>query len=163
MSDVINVTGVIYSYENNGYDDSDFFVDYWDGEKMNKLMVASTRFASCGNFNCVKATAEEKADAMAWINVKTAEKVFEKLWSTPFKGSTVEVVKGRKIKHGTIGEVFWTGMKSFDKYGRWPELQVGLIVDGIKMFTAAKNLKVVDYNEEAELKAFGTVYTSHVY
>jgi hypothetical protein len=52
-------------------------------------------------------------------------------------GVTVEVVKGRKVAHGTRGVVFWHGNNG---YG----MSVGMrTADGEKVFTAATNVKVL--------------------
>jgi hypothetical protein len=47
-----------------------------------------------------------------------------------------EVVKGRKIKIGTVGRIFWVGDT---RYGR----SVGIEVEGNKMFTSAKNIRLL--------------------
>lgn len=42
------------------------------------------------------------------------------------KGCTVRVVKGRKVEHGTTGDVFWSG---WDKY-KADSVRVGFKADG---------------------------------
>jgi hypothetical protein len=50
-------------------------------------------------------------------------------------GATVEVVKGRKVAKGTVGEVFWVGDNGFG-------VSVGLsLTNGEKVFTAIKNIE----------------------
>jgi hypothetical protein len=50
-------------------------------------------------------------------------------------GATVEVVRGRKVQKGTVGQVFWMGDNGFG-------ISVGLeLEDGSKVFTAAKNVE----------------------
>jgi hypothetical protein len=47
----------------------------------------------------------------------------------------VEVVKGRKVAKGTVGEVFWVGDNGFG-------VSVGLsLTNGEKVFTAIKNIE----------------------
>lgn len=55
----------------------------------------------------------------------------------------VRVVKGRKVPIGTIGTVFWIGMRNYSKYGNWWswEVRVGLKTeDGETFFTSEGNI-----------------------
>jgi hypothetical protein len=53
------------------------------------------------------------------------------------KGKRVRVVRGRKVPHGTEGEVFWVG---YTRYGR----RVGFTgTDGQTYWTAASNVEVI--------------------
>lgn len=61
----------------------------------------------------------------------------EKENSTIRVGKTLQVIKGRKIEKGTVGECFWFGDTKFGK-------SVGIITSGgKKQFTSAGNVKVV--------------------
>jgi len=60
--------------------------------------------------------------------------------ATPKRGRIVKVVKGRKVRKGTEGEVFWVGEDRFRPYSQ----RVGFKTDaGDKHFTAAGNVEVI--------------------
>lgn len=61
----------------------------------------------------------------------------------------VKVVQGRKVPIGTEGEVFWMGDSG---YG----MSVGLrLIDGKKVFTAMKNVEVVQLDKAFETEVLG--------
>lgn len=64
----------------------------------------------------------------------------------PYKGRTVEVVRGRKVPIGTVAEVAWYGDS---KYGYYAKKRVGLLIDGEKVFTDAYNVQVVNPEQYA--------------
>jgi hypothetical protein len=147
------LSGVLSEREYNGYDDSDFYATVWDGEVVREVMVGTTR-GVMEPVILVPATPEERALADVYLRVRKALVAFDLLQSKPYVGSVVKVVSGRKIPIGTVGRVFWAGMKSFDKYGRWPALRLGVeMPDGSRSFTAASNVVVTDWDEAAERKA----------
>ncbi len=53
-------------------------------------------------------------------------------------GQTVEVVKGRKLPHGTIGKVFWISAKA-DDYGVF---KIGVMVNDQKHYINIQNVQV---------------------
>lgn len=58
----------------------------------------------------------------------------------------VRVVKGRKVKIGTEGEIMWIGPNRFG-----PGENVGIrLIDGSVVFTAMSNVRVIDPDEEIE-------------
>lgn len=57
---------------------------------------------------------------------------------TPEPGKLVEVIKGRKVPRGTIGETFWYGPDRYNRYGH----RVGIRVNGNAMFVNAENVRV---------------------
>lgn len=61
----------------------------------------------------------------------------------------VKVVRGRKVKIGTEGEVFWMGNSGFGP-------SVGLrLMDGSKVFTALKNVETVTLDKAFESEVLG--------
>lgn len=77
-------------------------------------------------------------DSQVVIGDRYDEKVAqEKENSTIRVGKKLQVIKGRKIQKGTIGECFWFGDTKFGK-------SVGIVTScGKKQFTSASNVKVV--------------------
>jgi len=55
------------------------------------------------------------------------------------KGTTVRVVKGRKVEHGTTGDVFWAGWDKF-KEG---SVRLGIKVDGETVWASDWMVEVV--------------------
>jgi hypothetical protein len=152
--------------EMNGYDDSDFYASVWDDAAgcLREVMYATTRGWSYPNGAAVDATPEVLAKVAAWREAeaaayRAAEAAAEAKF--PSVGKTVKVVRGRKVAHGLVGEVFWVGKDKFKvarvrKYGnpmaealgfhKWDaaRYRVGLrLADGSKVFTAASNVEVV--------------------
>lgn len=63
------------------------------------------------------------------------------------KGQTVEVFKGRKLKIGLTGVVFWVAPEP----DRFDAIRVGLTTDsGEKLFTNIKNVRTVQVKETAQ-------------
>lgn len=151
--------------EVNGYSDSDFYAHVWDGERVDKVLYATTRGWTYRNSATVDATPEVREAATRW----RAEREYEDLLAAARRraesvdrGKRVRVVRGRKVPVGTEGEVFWTGA---DRYNRH-ETRVGLRDDaGTTHWTSASNLEVVgldnwsadeeDLRAEAEFMARG--------
>jgi hypothetical protein len=59
-------TGVLATFEYNGYDDSDFYAIVWDGDRVAIVETHSTRHAGYHNPG-PKATAEQDQAARTWI------------------------------------------------------------------------------------------------
>ena len=55
------------------------------------------------------------------------------------------MVKGRKVKVGTVAEIIWYGPGRVYGYGSRdnPPMRVGLKVDGERVFTDASNVQVI--------------------
>jgi hypothetical protein len=137
---------VLYRGEHNYYDDSDFYAIVWDDKQGKPVEVtyATTRGWTYNNSATVDATpyivalwdaykATQRAEYEATLAAKEA--------ATPSEGKTVRVVHGRKVPIGTVGEVFWYGVRSY--HGN-EVTRVGLkCADGSKVFTSAGNVEVV--------------------
>lgn len=103
--------------EYNGYDDSDFFATYWDGENFREEMCGTTRFA----FPC-SATIDATPEIMALWRAEQAVRraaaaaiAAEKEAANPTKGKRVRVLEGKKYK-GLEGVIFWRGTNPFRTY-----------------------------------------------
>lgn len=131
----------LYEREMNGYDDSDFFMIWWNEEtgKPEHYGFASTRgwcypcFASHAD-----ATPEVLAKFEAWEKQQRAEareRHEEQLRRTPAKGKVLKVVKGRKVPVGTVGVCMWVGDNGWGK-------SVGIKTNHGVVFTSIKNVEV---------------------
>ena len=59
-------------------------------------------------------------------------------------GATVKVVRGRKVPHGTVGEVFWAGEMIYGGRNATKTVRLGLrTADGVEHWTAATNVEAV--------------------
>lgn len=159
---------VLATGERNGYDDSDFTVTVWEGPAdetgvPRTFDYASTRGWTYPNGAAVDATPDIRAAYDAHLERAAAARrksIADAEAKIPKPGRTVKVVKGRKVKIGTVAEVFWAGPDKFARRSRYenpyarvylPEMfmgekfaRVGLrLPDGTKVFTAATNLEVV--------------------
>lgn len=111
---------VLDTYERNGRDDSDFYAIVWDEPNQTILHIeyASTRGWTYPNGATVDATPEVQAKAQEYLR-KTAFDRWQddnrRQAKMPYKGRKVKVIAGRKLQHGTVGEVFWFGQDSFKK------------------------------------------------
>lgn len=107
--------------ERNGYNDSDFYMTVWNPEtkKPEEIEFASTRgwsYPCYGSY--VDATPEVKAEYEAYElerSRKAAEERARVEMTTPRKGKTLKVVKGRKVPVGTTGVCVWIGDGRFGK------------------------------------------------
>jgi hypothetical protein len=104
---------VLETYEENGYNDSDFYAVVWDDETDSLIhkQFATTRFYSNGYGAKIDATEEVKAKAITERKERFLKSEIEKdeeTAKTIEKGKMVEVTSGRKNR-GVIGEVFWVG------------------------------------------------------
>lgn len=132
--------GVVLSLgEYNGYDDSDFYAVVWDAEKgeAKRVEYATTRGWTYPNNAWPDATPEVLAAYEAWRLVQIAkyneQKRLEEIQRVRV-GKDAEVVRGRKVPHGTRGRVFWMGNNG---YGMSAGIET---VQGARFFTALTNL-----------------------
>lgn len=85
--------------------------------------------------------ADAEANARYWSDRAAANKAMEA--TTPRKGKTVTVVRGRKVAKGTTGYVIWEGE---DNYGK---ARVGIKDEaGEVHWTAASNCQVIPADED---------------
>lgn len=135
---------VLYTYERNMRDDSDYHAVIWNSETQEpeNVMYATTRGWSYPCNAWVDYTPEVEAEYRAWLKARGAESIryadMQKA-KTVEKGKLIRVVKGRKIKKGSLGYCFWIGQTP---YG----VSVGFQhEDGYKEFTSVKNVEVAGW------------------
>jgi len=113
---------VLADRERNFYHDSDFYAVVWDEEKGDTFQVeyATTRFSTYDNRCSVDATDEVRAKYQALQAKREQDRRDEFAVNRAFshcitieKGREVEVFKGRKVKVGTVGRVFWIGNSQY--------------------------------------------------
>ena len=124
---------VLETYEENGYNDSDFYAVVWDDETNSLIhkQFATTRFYSNGYGAKIDATPEiiEKATAERKARfLKSAIEADEETAKTVAKGKMVEINRGRKNR-GIIGEVFWVGSPDKFSYYAKEHRSVGIKLD----------------------------------
>jgi hypothetical protein len=124
---------VLETYEENGYNDSDFYAVVWDDETNSLIhkQFATTRFYSNGYGAKIDATPEiiEKATAERKTRfLKSAIEKDEETAKTVAKGKMVEINRGRKNR-GIIGEVFWVGNPDKFSYYAKEHRSVGIKLD----------------------------------
>jgi hypothetical protein len=124
---------VLETYEENGYNDSDFYAIVWDDETNSLIhkQFATTRFYSNGYGAKIDATPEivEKATAERKTRfLKSAIENDEETAKTVAKGKMVEINRGRKNR-GIIGEVFWVGNPDKFSYYAKEHRSVGIKLD----------------------------------
>jgi hypothetical protein len=124
---------VLETYEENGYNDSDFYAIVWDDETNSLIhkQFATTRFYSNGYGAKIDATPEivEKATAERKNRfLKSATENDEETAKTIAKGKMVEINRGRKNR-GIIGEVFWVGNPDKFSYYAKEHRSVGIKLD----------------------------------
>lgn len=124
---------VLETYEENGYNDSDFYAIVWDDETNSLIhkQFATTRFYSNGYGAKIDATPEiiEKATAERKARfLKSAIEADEEKAKTVAKGKMVEINRGRKNR-GVIGEVFWVGNPEKFSYYAKEHRSVGIKLD----------------------------------
>lgn len=124
---------VLETYEENGYNDSDFYAIVWDDETNSLIhkQFATTRFYSNGYGAKIDATPEiiEKATAERKARfLKSAIEADEENAKSIAKGKMVEINRGRKNR-GIIGEVFWVGNPEKFSYYAKEHRSVGIKLD----------------------------------
>lgn len=140
---------VLWTYERNGYSDSDWYAVCWDEEKQEVVHIEyDTTRAGGGGYAQIDATEEVLLKVYRYYK-GIARKQFDSIWNQEQakkvrKEDTVRVVRGRKVKKGMVGKVFWLG-KSYNRYSGRTEDRVGIEVDGERMFLPLEYVEVVDW------------------
>ena len=149
---------VLETYEENGYNDSDFYAVVWDDEQNCLLhkQYSTTRFYSNGYGAKVDATQQVIAKATAERKARFLESAMEADEETAkkvAKGKMVEINRGRKNR-GVIGEVFWVGNAEKFSYYAKEHRSVGIKLNNEKddngkfknvVFAYDYNCDVVNY------------------
>lgn len=140
--------------EENGRDDSDFYMLVWNPEKeiIERHMFATTRGWSYPCYgSSADATPEVRSAAAAYLRKRHFESLKQQNITEARKpkfGRLVRVLKGRKVPVGTQGEVFWEGKSAagVSKYGTWGKQRerIGIrLQDGSRIFIDADNVEVL--------------------
>jgi hypothetical protein len=99
--------------------------------------------------------AEERERKLA--DIERAKQRAEREFHEPRKGKIMQVVRGRKVKPGTIGRVFWVGADRFDN----DKTRVGLALDDARTARGGyKNVVWVDGSYLVNLDAAGPDYSN---
>jgi hypothetical protein len=124
--------------EHNGYHDSYFYAVVWNPETKETFEVEVWATAYAGGYHhTIDASPELQAEVQAIHNRERAEHEAKQVRA----GRKVRVIKGRKVAHGTEGEVFWMGTK---KFGGKNQTRVGIKdAQGTVYWTSASNVEVV--------------------
>lgn len=138
---------VVACREQNLYHDSYFSATYFNPETggFESMEYGSTAYSGGGmaEVDAPPALLEYYNDVQREIYARFAAEdaaaAAAKEAATPSVGKTVKVVKGRKVKVGTVAEVVWYGTSG---YGYHPTYRVGLLVEGERVYTAASNVEV---------------------
>ena len=141
---------VLNWFEHNGYHDSDWYAEVWD-EETGSVELVEYMTTRCGCFGKAEVDATPdvlrkayryyKGVAKPWFeryNVEQAKKIR--------KGDTVRIVKGRKVKKGSVVKVFWAGTV-YNRYSRMEEDRIGVEVDGERVFISAENAEPVGWED----------------
>jgi hypothetical protein len=128
----------------------------WDGAAVKLVPVSNSEFGAHGTvvadatpavlaavaaFEAAAAVAAEKARVAATVDYEIAVAMKVAV------GKDVTVVKGRKVKVGSAGRVFWMGD---GRYG----MRVGIeLTDGNRVFTALSNLAVTNPDDYLDVPA----------
>lgn len=142
---------VLRTYERNGYDDSDWYAVCWDPEKEAVVDVLyDTTRAGGGGSAVIDAT--DDVIRLAYRYYWSLGRSFFDTRSNPDDakkirvGDTVKVVRGRKVKKGSTGEVFWVGTCR-NQYSYRTEERVGIEIDGERIFLPASYVEVVGWEK----------------
>lgn len=141
--------------EQNGRDDSDFYMTVWDPAKQEpeRILFYTTRgwMYPC-RASCVDASPDVQAAYRAYqerLEAAARKRHQERLEAMPAKGKTLRVVKGRKVPVGTEGRCFWASTQFkrdrvlgvlFMGYEGRVGIETG---DGQRHFTDVSNVQVV--------------------
>jgi hypothetical protein len=141
---------VVSTREMNGYDDSDFFATYLDGDTFREVEYATTRGWTYAAHASIDATPEVMArwveyNRLCDCQARARREALEE--ATPRVGKRVKVVKGRKVPLKTEWWVVSEEARSFShwqaKYGK-PSVRLGLRSDsGIYAWTDSGNVEVL--------------------
>jgi hypothetical protein len=141
---------VVWMREMNGYNDSDFYATYLDGDEFKEVMYASTRGWSYAAHADIDATPEvlgrwEEYHRLAACQEQIGRQLREE--RTPRVGKRVKVVKGRKVPLNTEWWVVSEESRTYSHYqSRYgvPTVRLGLRSDdGQHAWTASSNVEVI--------------------
>ena len=146
---------VLMEYENNGYHDSDFFAVVWTGAELKTIQFATTR-AGCGKAFATKVDATPETWAKVGEFCKShmidiLESDAQAKAREISKGKRVRVMKGRKVKPGTEGVVFWIGQPQKFGYYSAPVTKIGIATTDRKETAKKRNGKGV-YERYADVE-----------
>lgn len=133
---------VLNTWERNGSWDSDFYATVWDedAQRVRDIEYDTTRCGGGGSAE-IDATEEvlNKAFQYYYNNSREfIERCIESNAKKYGKGDEVRVIRGRKVKVGTVGKCFWRGT-CYNRYSRMNEDRMGIEVGGEKFFISADN------------------------
>lgn len=135
------VVAVGSTYMGDG--DSYFWAMVFDGDEVKRVSYGST-YGPYDRTASADATEDIIAKVAAMVRPKMADRYYGYAMAKfpeMGKGDMAEVVAGRKIPKGTIGEIRWVGPDNFNRWGT----RVGIMVDGAVVFTAGHNVqRIVD-------------------
>lgn len=130
--------------ERNGYDDSDFYAVVWDGEKLLEVEYGTTRAWTYPNHASIDASDEVLVQVRAWLAPILIAQVIggalARNADPAVMDRKVKVVRGRKVEHGTVGEVDLINRSQFNAEKR---LRIRLL-DGSHVWSAAANCEAAD-------------------
>ncbi len=140
---------VIDTYEHNGYEDSDWYAVCWDEEEGKVVEVEyDTTRAGGGGWAEIDATEEVLRKVYRFYHRACREafdSFFNKKQAKEVKvGDTVKVVRGTKIQKGSVGEVFWRGVRE-NWYSHKEEDRVGVNIEGERVFLPTEYVEVVGW------------------
>jgi hypothetical protein len=140
---------VLDTYEHNGPWDSDWYAICWDDERQKVVHIEyDTTRAGGGGYADVDATHETLLKVYRHYK-KEAASLFDEVENQQqakkvMKGDAVLVIRGRKVKKGTKGNVFWVG-NTFNYYSGRTEKRVGIEVGGERLFLPLEYVEVIGW------------------
>jgi hypothetical protein len=136
---VTHVGATLATYEQNGYDDSDFYAIVVDDGKLRHVMYATTRGWTYHNGAIVDATPDTLADAEYILRGELFDHYLRRAATEamqPTMGKTV------RMANGVTGVVAWSGPDRYRRGGIRVGIRVG---DARKLtFVAATDVDVID-------------------
>lgn len=133
-----------------------FYVRVWDEAegRVRDWAYGNSEFGSSAATVTVDASDAVKAKAAAWDALKATEAAQREVEASIDRevraakrlgrGKDVDVVRGRKVKIGTKGRIFWIGETRFGE-------RVGLeLADGSRVFTASSNVVLAQPDEDLD-------------
>jgi len=139
---------VLKTYEENGYDDSDFIAMVWDEttQSIKHVEYATTRGWTYHNSAKIDATEEVKEKARAYAikqNFEKLKKSYEKQSLTPDKNKIVKVVKGRKVPKGLEGVILWIKEETYNYHNKVSSIGIKDI-NGVVHRSYTHNVEVIN-------------------
>lgn len=142
---------VLRTYEKNGYEDSDWYAVCWDHSKKAVVDVKyDTTRAGGGGSAVIDAT--DDVIRLAYRYYWSLGRSFFDNRSNPDNakmirvGDTVKVVRGRKVKKGSEGTVFWVGTRK-NLYTYRVEDRIGVEINGERVFLPAEYVEVIGWEK----------------